>query len=84
MHPGQVIYEYRLRCLYHAAKIKLRPIGITCGLNEKQKDFIIKRKLSVLPLVIDLVRRGDEPVLWLDEAVFSTAQAKAYTWMGPH
>ena len=43
---------------------------------------MVKRKLSVLPLVIDLVEADEEEVLFVDEAVFTTNQAKTHTWMG--
>ena len=47
-------------------------MSISCGLSEKKQDYIVKRKLSVLPLVIDIFEAGKEDILWVDEAVFST------------
>ena len=59
----------------------MRPIGIKCELSESQEEHRRQRKLSVLPLTIQLLEETNEDVLFIDEAVFSCGQVKASTWM---
>ena len=52
-------------------------MGIKVELTQKQTDNRDLRKLSVLPFVLELVEAGDEHVLFVDEAVFTTGQIRA-------
>ena len=55
LYPERPHTAYGLRKLYQQSKVKIRPIGLNCELTDKQKAHIVQRKLSVLPLVIDIV-----------------------------
>ena len=52
-------------------------MGINCELSERQEEYKRKRKLSVLPLTIRIFEAGEEDILFVDEAIFSTGQVKA-------
>ena len=41
-------------------------------LPEDTKKEVVRRKLSILPLVLELIDQGDEDVLFIDEAMLST------------